>query len=337
MAQHRVKLNDIAQKLNVSVSLVSLVLTGKGKENRVSDDLAKKVIITARELGYQPNQLARGLRTGKSGIIGLLVADISNPFFGKLARHIENEAAKLGYQLMFGSSDENHEKLENLISVFMSRQVDGMIIVPVAQSESQLSNLRKFSIPFVIVDRYCEDIKEDAIVSNNFEGSYQLTQLLIQNGYKKIAVIAHKLQLSNISERINGFKSAIKDADLNYSIEDSIFKVDFEVPDSQIEEIIKKAFSLDFDAFFFANNELGIKALKFFNKTGINIPNDIGVVSFDNPEAFQLSNTGITCFEQDIELMSSKAVSILTNKIQSKIDAIPERITLDGKLIIRQS
>ncbi len=337
MPQNPVKLIDIAEKLEVSVGLVSIVLSGKSKERRISDKLTKKVIETAKDLGYMPNQLARGLRTGKSGILALLLADISNPFFGKLARHIENEAAKLGYHLMFGSSDENPKKLENLINVFMSRQVDGMIIVPVAQSDSYLSKLREQSIPHIFIDRYCKDLKEDAIVSNNYEGSFQLTNLLINNGYKKIGAFVHNLQLSNITERINGFKSALQDSELNYDIEDSIFKINFEDPDSQLKKKIEQALEQGCDSFFFANNELGIKSLKYFNKIGLNIPNDIGMVSFDNPEAFQLTKTGISCFEQDIELMSAKAVNILIEKIQGNSHTKPEQITLPGKLIIQNS
>jgi LacI family transcriptional regulator len=337
MPKKRIRQVDIADKLNVSVGLVSLVLSGKSHEFRISDEMAAKVIETAKALGYRPNQLARGLRTGKSGIIGLLVADISNPFFGKMARCIENEAAKLEYQVMFGSSDENSEKLENLINTFSSRQVDGMIIVPVFDSERILLSLQEQSIPFVFVDRYCEGVDEDAVVVDNYLGSYELTSLLIKKGYRKIAALAHNLGLSNIKERIQGYTTALKESPLDYPVEEFIFEVDFDQVDTRLEAVLKRAHKDGCDAFFFANNKLGISSLKYFDKIGLSIKDDIGIVSFDNPEAFQVTKPGITCLEQPIELMCEKAIQLLSRKIEGRIKTKPERISLPGNLIIRES
>ena len=337
MAQNRVKLIDIATKLDVSVGLVSLVLSGKSKAHRISDALAGKVIETAKTLGYQPNQLARGLRTGKSGIIGLLVADIANPFFGKMARFIENEAEKLEYQVMFGSSDENPGKLERLIDVFISRQVDGMIIVPVIQSERCLSSLREQSIPFVFIDRYCKEIEEDSVVSDNYLGAYQLTKLLIKNGYSKIAALTHNAQLLNIMDRVLGYKAALNDEGISHTSGDLVFEVGFDQPGTRLETALKQALDKGCDSFFFANNELGINSLKYFDRMGLGIPDDVGIVSFDNPEAFQVVKPGITCWEQPVESMCIEATGILSEKIRGESASKPERISLPGSLIIRGS
>lgn len=117
-------LTDIAEKLGVSTTLVSMVLNGKGKENRISDRMVKKVYEVAGELNYKPNQLARGLRTGRSKTIGMIVADISNPFFANIGRKIEDEASKHGYHVIFCSSDENTEQSNTLIGVLKERQVE---------------------------------------------------------------------------------------------------------------------------------------------------------------------------------------------------------------------
>ncbi len=337
MPSNQVKLIDIARKLDVSVGLVSIVLSGKSKERRISNELTKKVIETAKELGYMPNQLARGLRTGKSGILGLLVADIANPFFGTMARYIENEAAKLGYQVLFGSSDENPEKLEDLINVFISRQVDGMIIVPVNKSENYLSSLQKQSIPFVFIDRYCSGFDAHAVVSDNYDGAYQLTSLLIDKGYKKIANLVYNIQLSNIIDRINGYTSALENAGLNDPDEDLVFKVGFDQLDARLDTVLKQITEKGCDSIFFANNNLGIQSLKFIDTYGLSIPKDIGIVSFDNPEAFHVVKPGITCFEQPIELMCKQAITVLQEKILGKKEIEPALISLPGKLIMRES
>lgn len=106
----KISLNDIAEHLGVSKILVSLVLNGKAREHRISEDVCRKVIDLAKELNYQPNQIAKGLRTGKTNTIGLIIADIANPFFGKLGREIEREASKHGYRVIFCSSESSARK-----------------------------------------------------------------------------------------------------------------------------------------------------------------------------------------------------------------------------------
>ena len=122
-------LKDVAQKAGVSTALVSYVLNGKEKEGRVGKEIASKINQIARDLNYQPNHLAKSLRSGKTYTIGLVIADISNPFFANIARIVENEARRLGYTVICGSSDEEADTSWELIKVLISRQVDGLIIV----------------------------------------------------------------------------------------------------------------------------------------------------------------------------------------------------------------
>jgi LacI family transcriptional regulator len=150
----KVSLTDIAKELNVSTALVSLVLRDKWKENRISKELAKKVYETAEKLGYKPNVVAQSLRTGRTGIIGLIIADISNPFYSKIARIIEDEAELLGYEVMFGSSEEKLEKFIKVGETLISRQVDGLIVVPVFDSKEILLEWKKRNIPIVTIDRF---------------------------------------------------------------------------------------------------------------------------------------------------------------------------------------
>jgi LacI family transcriptional regulator len=336
MTQKRVKLVDIAKELNVSVGLVSLVLGGKAKEHRISDAISEKVLQKAKEMGYQANQVARGLRTGKTGIIGLIVADIANPYFGQMARCLENGAAKLGYQVMFGSSDEDEMKLNQLVNVFLSRQVDGMIVVPVKNSQKILSEIQKQSIPVVLIDRYCDDHDEDFICSDNFEGSFQLNSLLLNSGYRKIAAFVYTTEVTNLRDRIRGYESAVHNKFPSENLEDLIFEVGFKNVRAGLESAIKKAIGKGCDALFFANNNLGILSLNILDKMGKHVPDDIGLVSFDNPEAFQIAKPGITCFEQPIESMCKEAIRILSLKINNK--KLPEyRRQLQGSLILRGS
>jgi len=335
MPNKRITLSDIAKEMNVSVGLVSLVLSGKAKENRIRDDVAQKVLAKAEEMGYQANIMARGLRTGKSGIIGLVVADIANPFFGTLARHIENEAAKQGYQVMFGSSDEDPDKLDSLINTFHSRQVDGLIIVPVEESKTSLEKIQNQYIPTVLVDRECQGFQEDLIGTDNYLGGFELTNVLVKEKYKKIGAFVYDLKLSNNIERIRGYREAIQQAD--YEIEPWIYKVDFYNIEKELEKGLRKAIDESCDALFFANNNLGILSLKILWNIDKKLPKEIGMVSFDNPEAFEISRPRMTSYAQPIEEISKQAVAMLISKMKNKQASINQRILLPGKLILRDS
>ncbi len=335
MVKKRITLADIAKELNVSIGLVSMVLSGKSKENRISEDIAKKVNVKAIELGYQANIMARGLRTGKSGIIGLAVADIANPYFGKLARHIENEASKLGYQLMFGSSDEDAEKLSSILNVFRSRQVDGVIVVPVENTSACIKSITD-SMPMVFVDRLCNDVTEDAIYTDNKAGAIQLNNLLIEKGYKNIAAFVYSLELSNNHDRIEGYIESIQNSKLT-SQSPLVFKIDFDNVKESLEDALENALRKGCDALFFANNNLGIESLKILHSINEDLPMQLGIVSFDNPEAFHVSRPGITCYEQPIEEMSEKATKLLIKKIEKNRKKKPHVTLLQGELILRDS
>lgn len=335
MAKKRITLSDIARELNVSVGLVSLVLSGKGKENRIGEDITKKVIAKASEMGYQVNVMARGLRTGKSGIIGLVVADIANPYFGRMARSVENEAAKLGYQVMFASSDEDPEKLSSILNVFRSRQVDGLLVVPVENSSECIKGINSL-VPTVFVDRLCDGLDEDVVCTNNSDGAIQLTNVLINKGYKKIAAFVYNLQLSNNKERIEGYKEALLCSD-NITQEPMVFEIDFENVKENLRQALNSALEQGCDALFFANNNLGIESLKILREKDDKLPFDLGIVSFDNPEAFQVSNPTVTCFEQSVEQICTQAISILTQKIEKEFVADSASYYVSGRLIMRES
>src|SRR5690606_21066348 len=128
-----------------------------------------KVRKVAAEMNYQPNLIARGLKFGRTNTIGLVVADISNPFFAMLARNIELEAQKNGYTVLFGSSDEQLDKSQNLINTFLNRQVDGLIIAPVAGAQSQIEELKANGVRFVLMDRGFKDVETNVVVTDNHE------------------------------------------------------------------------------------------------------------------------------------------------------------------------
>jgi LacI family transcriptional regulator len=178
-------LEDIAKELNVSKTLVSMVINGKGDAYGISKKTQEKVLAKAGEMEYTPNVFARALRTGKSHLIGLLVADISNPFYSNIAKYVEKELAAKGYNLMICSTDENVEREEKLISLFAEQHmIDGLIIATTNTSGEYFKKERLRNFPIVFIDRYLPDIESNYVVANNYQGSITCSKEITFTRYK---------------------------------------------------------------------------------------------------------------------------------------------------------
>ena len=335
----RTSLNDIAAKLGVSKTLISFVLNGKGKEFRINEEICKKVQETAKEMNYQPNRLAQGLRTGKTNTIGLIIADIANPFFGFLGREIEQEAAKSGYRVIFCSSDENPEKSKQQIAMLQQSQVDGYIISPPMYSGDQVQALVKNNTPLVLIDRFFPEIDSNYVGINNFEASYKATTHLIRLGRKRIACISVNKDMINMQERTEGYKQALIDADL--PVDENLIKIlTFSHDNKELVKAMKDLFgkkeNRKADAILFSTSKLGIMGIEFISSSGLKIPEDIAVVSFDDPDAYKICISPVTVVNQPLKEIGKTAVQVLLNKIKHP-EAKPQQIILKTEFIIRKS
>ncbi len=336
----KTSLNDIAQQLGVSKTLVSLVLNGKAKEHRISDDICKKVIDLAKELNYRPNQIAKGLRTGKTNTIGLIIADIANPFFGKLGREIEREASLHGYRVMFCSSDEKAENAKQQIEMLMQGQVDGFIISPPSGSEDQIKLLERRKIPYVLIDRYFPEIESNYVVVDNFQASYEGTEYMIKNNCKRIACISINAGMVNMDNRLDGYKKALTDA--SYEIDENLIKI---LPFShEINDVMKAIKELtakkknNIDAILFTTSKVGVMGLQCLHSLNLKIPDDIAVVSFDDPDAYKISQPPITAIAQPLEEIGRQSVQVLLGAIHNnKGKKVLNKIMLKTKFVIRDS
>lgn len=335
----KTSLNDIANQLGVSKTLVSFVLNGKSREYRINEELAEKVMALAKKLNYQPNSIAQGLRTGKTRTIGLIIADIANPFFGKLGREIEQEAAKHGYRVVFCSSDENPEKSELQIRMLQQSLVDGYIISPPMNSEEQIKKLIKSKIPLVLIDRYFPQIDSNYIVVDNLEASYNATNHLIAKGRKRIALVTNNLQLANMIDRQEGYRKALIDSGLG--IHEELIKIlPFSHDNTDVAQAIKELTLCEAgkkaDAILFSTSKMGIMGLEYISELGLNIPRDIAVVSFDNPDAYKICVSPVTAIDHPLKEIGKLAVEILVNEITAP-KSKKQHVKLKTEFIIRRS
>lgn len=332
----KVSLKDIATEAGVSTALVSYVLTNKEKEARVGEEIAKKIREIARKLNYQPNHIARSLKSGRSFTIGLIVADISNPFFANIARTIEDEAKRNNYTVIFGSSDENVDKSRDLINVLLNRQVDGLIITPTEGSEEQINQLKAQKVPFVLIDRFFPEIEASHIAVNNYEAAYNAVSHLLKMGRKRIGMVAYKTTLHHISERKRGYKEALQAYHMTgntllKSARYSHLKEDIKV---SIDQLLSGRHPAD--AVFFATNSLAMEGLKYINSLGIHIPDQLAVITFDEGEALDLFYSPVTFVRQPILEMGKAAVRVLLEEIKDNKKEI-EHICIDTALVVRKS
>ena len=177
-----VTLKDIATYTGAGISTVSVVLNGEGAENRISEEMIKKIKDAAELLNYRPNMLARNLRKGKTNAIGFVIPDVSNVFFNKLAKHVEEEALKYGYQVFMVGSDEKDERCVEIIDTFLNLKMDGLILAATQGIEKKVKQLRNQKVPFVLIDRYFPKIETNYAVMNNWQAAYDATEYLIKKG-----------------------------------------------------------------------------------------------------------------------------------------------------------
>ena len=319
MSSRKTTIKDIATEAGVSVSLVSFVMNnrakadGSGRVYRVSEETTQKIMEVARRLDYQPNNAARSLRLGKTNTIGVIVSDISNKFFADIGRYIEDAAYKLNYTVFFGSSDENPDKMDNIVGALISRGVDGMIVVPCEKSEGSIAKIIEAGIPLVLLDRNVEGLDANRVLLNNRKAEYLAAESLIRKGCRRIEMISYAMRLSNIRDREAGYRAAMVDNGLAEYV--NIHNIRFKNIPGQIAKVFDDMLTRHVDGVVFATNTLTVEGIKRLRATAPEALKHIRIVAFDESEAFELSDYKISYIKQPIELFGTESVRILLDCI----------------------
>ncbi len=336
MKKGKMSIGDIAKELNISITTVSFILNGKAEEKRISSELTKKVMKLVNDVGYVPNHLAKSLRTGKTNIIGLIVEDISNPFFANVARLIEESANRRSYKIFYCSSDNDTHKTKELIKVFKERHVDGYIITPVPGIQHEVESLISGGCSVVLFDRYFPDVDTNYVVVDNAGSTYNATNHFIEQGYKTIAFITLDSDQTQMQERLNGYKRAVKENHMKAYIKKIPYQEKSNNYIEQIQRYLDEQTAVD--AVFFATNYLGISGLEAIRNLNRRIPSEIGVISFDDHDLFRLHSPSITAVAQPINEMSEQVMNILLDNIgDEQLASEKRKVILHARLIIRNS
>jgi LacI family transcriptional regulator len=335
----KVSIKDIAKELELSITTVSFVINGKSEEMGISEATSSKVLELIKKRDYSPNSAARLLRTGKSNTIGLIVEDLGNYFFGNIAKVVELEASKRGYNVFLSSTDNNPKTAKALIRKMRNSSVDGMIITPTRDLGQEFEELKSDKIPFVLLDRTVPGLSANAVVLDNFKGAFDLTTHLLNNGFQKIGLVTIQSDMSQMVERERGYFAAM-DSSKNTCKNELVLKVKF---DDSADSIISSIMSFvkentELEALFFATNYLGVHGIEALKQLGKSIPDDLAVVSFDDNDLFRLFTPSITVASQPISQIAVETIELLLRLIENDIkQEMPISKVLEPELIERQS
>jgi LacI family transcriptional regulator len=336
MSIKALSIKDIAKKANVSSTTVSFIMNGKGVEKNISAPVIERVEKIIAEDGFRPNQVARNLRMGTSKIIGLIVEDISNPFFASIARLIEDKAYKKGYKIIYSSTENQPGKTKDLINLFKSRQVDAYIIAPSEGAEADIQSLLAEKRPVVLFDRYLSALDVNYVGIDNFNASYEAVKQFAKNKKKNIALVTVDIDIEQINDRLDGYKQALIDHQIEFC-DDLVIKMPF---NQTKEETIQRLVSLfeshpELDAVLFATNYLAISGLMALKQMHKLVNDGFSVIAYDDGDVFKLHTPQISAVVQPLDEISDHIINLIFQQLSSKEVLSAQKIILSAKLIER--
>jgi LacI family transcriptional regulator len=308
---------DIAKRTGASITTVSRVLNSKAAKYRISEQTEKLILAAAKDLKYRPNQIARSLRLRKTQSIGLVIPDISNPFFASVTRSIQTVAHKLGYSLVVCDTDENFDLEVDHINLLVAKGIDGLIVLPVGQRFDHLSLLTNEGIPFVLVDRCFEEIETNSVVVDNYHGAFEAVEHLIHAGHRRIAIIQGLHNTYTNKGRLRGYLDALRKhgiaTDESLIVGNSFRK---ETGYHETKALITRPEKPT--AIFATSDLITLGVLEALEEVQLRIPDDLSLVAFDEIEFSPFLRCPLTMVAQPKESMGEHAAQLLIDNIKTK-------------------
>lgn len=324
-----VRIVDIAERLNISRGTVDRALHGRGE---VNEEIRKKVLATAAEMNYRPNTLARSLKTKRSGLIGVLMAQVVSSFFAEIVQGISEASSQFNNALVFCLT-ENADSIDKYLSLFIEKRVDGVIVTPssgIVFSETLCQQFIDMGIPVVAATRHSDHPKVPCIMSNNTKGGYLGTRHLLELGHSRIAFISFDQDDYLADQRYRGYQQAMEEAGIGSDKQCCL------VSDSEKFLDVKRILDRpDRPTAIFASTDiLALNIIQELTMYGISVPHDISVMGFDDLDICNLIKPKITTIRQPKRELGIAAFEHLMSMINGKSGS---DLTLDVELIIRES
>lgn len=325
---------EVAKRARVSIGTVSNVMRGTA---RVSAGLRERVETAIRELDYHPNEIARSLKMNQTYMLGMVLPDITNPFFPEIIRGSEDQAFARGYLLVTANTDEQIERERRIVAALRSRRVDGILLACAQGSDAtHIQGAIESGIPIVCLDRAVPGIKLDCVLLDNVRGSQECVRHLVRAGYGNIAIITGSLQLQIARERLRGYEDILRESGIKISRE-LILEGDFrrETGYRLGKELLLRRNRPS--AIFVCNGVMTLGVLQALEEMNVRCPEDIALATFDDLIGDRSFHPRLTVVAQPGYEIGARGAALLMDRIEGKITKKPFVTRIPPALIVRES
>jgi LacI family transcriptional regulator len=320
-------MKDVAEEAGVSLKTVSRVVNG---EAGVGTATAERVTAAIGRLGFRRNDVARSLR-GASSMLGLVIEDVANPFYSTIARAVEDVASREGYVVITASSEENAERERGLVTTLLSRQVEGLLLVPAARDHAYLRSELAMGTGLVFLDRPPGGLDVDSVLIDNAGGARAAVEHLLAQGHRRIGLIGDPPGLYTLEERVQGYRSALEGWGIEF--DEELLRLgahDVAQAEASARELL--AVPDPPTAFFTANNRASVGALRALRTADARV----GLVGFDDFELAEMLPVPVTVVRHDPTEMGRRAAELLFTRLGGN-DGPPQTVVLATELVVRGS
>ncbi|PZT54768.1 LacI family DNA-binding transcriptional regulator [Paenibacillus silvae] len=327
---------DIAREAGVSIATVSQVINGKGK---ISEKRRAEIMEIMERLHYQPSAIAAALTGKQTYTLGLLVPDISNPYFAELARAVEDRSRQLGYSVVICSTDNKDERVERYLNLLQQKRVDGMMIGTGIDNAEILSPLLQQSMPVALIARHMPALSVHTVTIDDRLGGSLAAQHLLELGHTRLAVLSEPSKVSSSQERVRGFREALNKA--GHLLEPIQIRESAADLASAKQEALRLLGEQNYPTGLFCCNDIqAIGALQAAKELGLRVPHDVSIIGFDNTILASVTNPPLTTVAQPIEDLGRHAVDLLIAELKGGLQdeqTAAQKIVLKPELVVRDS
>jgi LacI family transcriptional regulator len=302
----------------------------------VSEKTRARVEAAIADLGYVPNVLARSLRSRRTDTLALILSDISNPFWTTVARGVEDAASDAGFNVILCNTDESEIEQEKYLHVLLQKQVDGVLLVPARSGLEPIQFVQSQDTPVVVLDRLIPDAQADTVRCDSEGGAYQLTRLLLSLGHRRIAVLSGPQGVSTAEDRVAGYQRALTEAGLEVD-PGLVYYGQFSLESGYTMTQQVLAVTPRPSGLFAGNNFIAIGALRALRDAGLQAPEDLALVGFDDLPADLVVNPFLTVAAQPAYEMGRRATELLLARLSKDAPEAYQEVVLPTEIIVRQS
>jgi LacI family transcriptional regulator len=330
-----VTIKDVARASGVSSMTVSRVIN---ESQKVRPETRRRVEQAIAELGYVPSRLARGLSRQRTGTLAVIVPDVANPFFTQVVRAAEEVGRRGGYGVILCDTRADLSVERDVVEELIAHRVEGIVIAPVSDfSAAHLRRLDEFRVPCVLVDRTLPGVERDAVVGDSFAGAQRLVEHLIGLGHGRIGLIVESDEVSTARDRRRGYEAALAGAGI---ARDPSLVIETAVDPAGGAEGMRRLLELEQQrptAVFTVNNLVALGAIEAVRGAGLEVPDDVALVCFDDIEYASRLYPFLTALEQPAETFGTVATQLLLERIQGRGPARRHVVVLPGEFVVRKS